>query len=386
MGDDFKIFEVKNKSDDVFGITMRSSTTEIYGYWLNAWSVVGPLDDIVDEAKKSGKVYDQKSRIAFVKTLLKKIDGKYFLVLKQHTLSQSKWNTNTTPFENDVRRGNWAGMNALKMSEDSLIIHVLERVKKGLEKIKSGNLLNPQNGEILDKEKLESDSAWIVTQLMLQSVFKSFGRPTYLVSKSVIDVVKTFEISEEDKLSIFENLPYPVLCLVFERGTFSDAGDEIVSVFISKSEIGRDVFKNGTVRPKCTFSFVFNSIRTYAVDFKSDKTLSEIPISGNLKMIMRVSVALMLLWRARPHFVKTVTLPRSERYAFKGDRKQIRQWVFPTELITRVGESVAGNGTKKPHWRGGHFRHYRNERYGRNQDGSVKVDFIEPMFIGVEKE
>lgn len=237
--------------------------------------------------------------------------------------------------------------------------------------------------EMASKTPITSELKGLVWSAIAHFSFVEHGRPAYLVSKDVWDVATSLELSKIDTETWMEYLPYPCFALVLERGIKIE-GDEIESIFIEHRSTFRE-FENDSKTDLISWRIVGQKSKTIGGDGGLHNWLQMGERSSQGIKILKTTAALLLLWRARPHFVKPFVLPRSERYEFKGNRELIRTWVLPTELITRIKSSTTGEGggwTVQPHWRAGHFRHYRHERYERNADGSVRVEFIEPCFIG----
>jgi hypothetical protein len=210
---------------------------------------------------------------------------------------------------------------------------------------------------------------------------EKYGRPTYLVSKEVFDVVSNLDISEDDCRFCLEKIPYPAFCFVFERGCIPvncSRPLQMISLIDSSSVKNRFPFKHD------------NNLPAYLI--QGQPPTLEIGICGTFKNgkispEAKLVASLLMLWRSRPEFVVNETLPRSERFEFKGDRKLIRKWILPDHLIVNTSSMIKDStgSTRSPHWRAGHFRHYRSDRYKRNEDGSVKIEFIEPCFIGLSR-
>lgn len=226
------------------------------------------------------------------------------------------------------------------------------------------------------------------------AAYEKYQRPSYLVSRELFDCVSELDVSEQDMTHIFERLPYPCFSLVFEAGIYDNKGDELQSLFICNEHDRFPLveFFGGTILS------VYVKFPAPGILTKIGASVHAMPVHGvhgeispdtldRLLVLRKCVAALVMLWRSRPEFVVDVALPRSERYQFKGDRKLIRTWKFPDKLIVRKphGESAPTGRHVKAHWRAGHFRRYQHERYERELDGSVKVEFIAPCVIHADE-
>lgn len=224
--------------------------------------------------------------------------------------------------------------------------------------------------------------------------FTALGRPTYLVSKEVYEIASELEVSADDYAHVFEKLPYPCFAFCFERGAAYTEQAEVQSVFIMSGFTQKDIFgfdlnipfgEGFSRTPSC---LIINVDQKYEHGLIGDLTAPPMD-DKNLEQMRRAIVGLMMLWRSRPEFIVPAKLTKSERYPeFKnGDLKQIRMWKFPDKLIVRKPSVQAAPTGRhvKAHWRAGHFRHYRNERYEREPDGSVKVEFILPCMVHADE-
>ncbi len=287
----------------------------------------------------------------------------------------------------------------------------------------------PQNGTPAQRDLIGSSLTIATTttaSLIPHYAFCKYGRPCYLVDNDVMDVAKSLDVGIEDLSNLFETCPYPSFAFVFEKN------QPLRAIFITNksgtSGILNELFSSGVFDNETSNIFVkkiADGLRSLSesflvLDSRSAKSVDGIPsvlsmiatVGRELKLsdivnsvdefnikgaevtpgdrsliisAIKLASVLLMLWRSRPEFVQPVGLSRSDRYQFKGDETKLRQWVLPIELITRVKSSVASEGggwTVRPHWRAGCFRHYRHERYARNPDGSVKVEYIEPCFVG----
>ncbi len=251
----------------------------------------------------------------------------------------------------------------------------------------------------MDQASAEADS--VVHSTVCHMEFERLGRPTYLVSEEVFKVCYGLDVGAEDYCHVFEKLPYSCFAFCFERGLhvkFKGEFHQMESVFVCNNP---SVFREyqclfeeklkthgGSVdklfTPQKPFVMIcFGGTKIALLDDATVAPCGESAWCATLKVV----VSLIMLWRSRPEFVVDVSLPRSDRYRFKGDRKLIRTWRFPDKLIVRKpqGESESTGRHVKAHWRAGHFRHYRHERFAREPDGSVKVEFIAPCMIHADE-
>ena len=105
--------------------------------------------------------------------------------------------------------------------------------------------------------------------------------------------------------------------------------------------------------------------------------------------IIKITVASIFYFNARPDLYVAHALSRDQRYRFPGDAKDrmnMRRVMLPMEKkVHPAATATHGSGTaKRPHYRGFVLRTLRDERYQRNQDGSFKTVLVEPTVIHPE--
>jgi len=288
----------------------------------------------------------------------------------------SKWHSNESPLEHTVR--------LMKKDMPNLPHRLGERE---VEILRESFIDRPpfQTGDTMDK--------CFAFAYEVHVAHVRYGRPCYLVSKELYETISEFSISDEDCKHVFEKLPYPCFSMVFERGIPNRLRGELQSIFILRDK--KFEFLDCSPGTLCALNTEFvvpqviygfqNPLEEMDVDtdLGSDRCLFECAV------VKKLAAALLMLWRARPEFVAPVKLPKADRYLefSRGDLKLIRTWKFPDKLIVRKpqGESDPTGRHVKAHWRAGHFRHYRNERFAREPDGSVKVEFIAPCMIHADE-
>jgi len=314
-----------------------------------------------------------------------------------------KWHGNLTPIERVFRINQPKPGQYVEFPASGFRAHSLESYDGVAHLKKLKNLMDhpsEANASSTRREFLHLEYHMVCTHLE----FIRLGRPTYLVSKELYDVCGEMEISPDDRLYIYEKLPYWTFCLAFEKGigfhAYNSEDDTCLEnifvrgVLINASglfgtnlgDLGKsDRLSNDGIMliqdtRACGPGIAFGTGRM------SDEAKSN-GIGDYFMPFFNMVAALLMLWRSRPEFLVEAMLPRSERYQFKGDRSLIRTWKFPDKLIVRKphGESEPTGRHVKAHWRAGHFRHYRHERYAREPDGSVKVEFIAPCVIHADE-
>lgn len=246
----------------------------------------------------------------------------------------------------------------------------------------------------------------VVTHLvcgLVHEEFVAFDRPTYLLSKELVELAMSFELSNEDIEHAFEYTPYPTFALMLEKDAFKMQYviDQTIKLANVESIFVTRKFSDNADADSKTFLaehsmdssiVVVNDLLLSPVvaGFNSKKLLqhhAEMP--DTLKAVLKLVASLIMLWRARPHFVQDAAdkITKDERRYLLGTRKNARVWNFPIDAIvhkdTHGSDPNHPRGPVTPHWRGGHFRHYRHERYARDANGQVKIGFINPHLVGV---
>jgi hypothetical protein len=239
--------------------------------------------------------------------------------------------------------------------------------------------------------------------------FISLGRPTYLVSRELYEICTELEVKDQDLTYIFEKLPYPAFTFAFEKGIsmrhFADGAPSIDPCEFELRQIAvcypdnlewlnpilaslppteRESFKSWLKSPFLLLPREDRRGTIVISDINAINSRDEISTR-----IAKIAAALIMLWRSRPEFIVRARLSKADRYPEfrRGDLAQIRTWKLPDKLIIRKpqGKPEPTGRHVKAHWRAGHFRHYRHERYEHEPDGSAKVEFILPCMIHADE-
>lgn len=249
-------------------------------------------------------------------------------------------------------------------------------------------------------------------------LWNRLGCPRWFIDRDLADILSRTEI-DDDLTGV--RWPYDSFHLVFERDTFFSTGIPIRSMSISypRSDLAQKILKDdlnvnlqtirradggvnlnellalmvdvgqdtaGNISQETKYDNIVRwewkrRIETSAVD-RGDLNAIE---GQTMKEAMKIAVAAVLYWCARPDLVKEYSIPRESRYQFK-HREHCRRLTLPTEKIVRhnTPDTVHEGSAKSPHYRGFVLRTLRHERYKRNDDGTLRVVLVPPCAIHPE--
>ena len=259
-------------------------------------------------------------------------------------------------------------------------------------------------------------------QILADFIFIKIGRPRWFLDADITQILLHSQIESQSLQGI--SFPYDSFNLVFENGITLSGGYEIkfISICNPRSalaiELGGDAMRAfGKKFNNHSFedSFYIGAVVTRAG--ADTVTLSVLPLSMPIKEgveiinkpenvvlkanltpelsndinddVVKIAVAAILYFNARPDLYVAQQLSRDQRYRFPGnadDRKNMRRVLLPMEKTVRpVSSGPTGTGaSKRPHYRGFVLRTLRDERFQRNPDGSFKTVLVEPTVIHPE--
>jgi hypothetical protein len=253
----------------------------------------------------------------------------------------------------------------------------------------------------------ESDKGSALRDTITEYLWVSYGRPTWFIHEEVFEMLKTLQLSTADLTGVF--FPQDVFSMVFPYGSMiRDKPLRSIRVFVMHAQTTRDLMaqlKPYTIkRAEDHLTLVVDAGENAksgicswdagpvgTLKWTVTRPLDMLGPWKNMKMneeeisymdeCVRIVAAAMLYRNAKPDHFVDYTLPRSQRYNFKGDRKKHRRFLMPKSLERKDGQSRDTGRTVAGHYRGWVLRVLRHERYRRNEDGSCKTVLVEPTAV-----
>lgn len=245
----------------------------------------------------------------------------------------------------------------------------------------------------------------------LEYCWLKFGRPTWFIDKEMFDLLSTCKIEDDDLSDLV--FPWDVFSIIFEKG-IEIAGYPLRTMRVAamksplSMKIVHEVFPY-FVHDNRTIHFYFDfgeeiGTKKCSQDtdpglmmrwhwfraFKGEHTLPD-AVSRLTKEetnacseAIKIASAALMYYSARPDLVVDHTLPRSQRYQHKGERKNFKRVLLPTvKKVYPLGatDPLESGRTVTGHYRGWVLRTLRHEKYTRNPDGSCKRILVPPTAV-----
>lgn len=280
----------------------------------------------------------------------------------------------------------------------------------------------PDLDAILQACDSRQENAQVIFGIIGDFLFVKMGRPRWFLSAEMAQVLLHSKIESQSLQGI--PFPYDSFNLVFEKGVTLASEHEVkfISVCNPRSALAaklggaamrafgkrfnnhpfEDSFYLGGLISRAGTETVFSSVLPLSMPLKEgmeiinrqgnvvqSALLSEDLMEAINDQIVKIAVASVFYFNARPDLYVAHALSRDQRYKFPGDasnRANMRRVMLPTEKKVQSSPAAThGTGTsKRPHYRGFVLRTLRDERYERNQDGSFKTVLVEPTAIHPE--
>lgn len=260
-----------------------------------------------------------------------------------------------------------------------------------------------------------------VIEPMAELMWHTFNRPTWFCDNTMLELLRTAKI--DDNLRGI-HWPAESLYICFEKGAKIGRFDlRSICVFAPRSDITvktvqKATAKSGMVIHDLHCELILNRLMGIWMDCLDEPEYYIRP-DGFLKTRNRlyvwreyerptppqdmenvnqeeraatlegvhIAAAAMLYHAARPELVAPYTMPRSQRYEFRGERSNYRKLTLPGVKMLRDPShpvSVGVGSAKSPHYRGWVMRTLRDPRYRRNEDGTYRTVLVPPVAIHPE--
>lgn len=172
----------------------------------------------------------------------------------------------------------------------------------------------------------------------------------------------------------------------FERQLLADARIEMINVRPDEVLVVAGIGPGGDTR----ITFPMSLADAHADIERKAGTLTDAAVDGIRAVCRKLVASAVLYWAARPTYISTISLGRSQRYKFGSakQRESLRRIRLPDTLTLHVhgGGGEAQGGKKRPHYRGWVIRTLRDPRYKRNADGTLRCILVAPVAIHGTKE
>jgi hypothetical protein len=260
-----------------------------------------------------------------------------------------------------------------------------------------------------------------VIEPIAELMWHAFNRPTWFCDNTMLELLRTAKI--DDNLSDI-HWPAESLYICFEKGAKIGRFDlRSIMVFAPRSEITVDTVRKATKKALFRLSdvhceqllgrllgvwvdcldepdyvlrpdgYLKSRNRLYVwrkyeepTPPNSYENVSEDERTATVEA-MHIAAAAMLYHSARPELVAPYSMPRSQRYSFRGERGNYRRLTLPGVKVIRDPsrpESIGTGSVKSPHYRGWVMRTLRDPRYRRKEDGTCRTVLIAPTAIHPE--
>lgn len=245
---------------------------------------------------------------------------------------------------------------------------------------------------------------------------------TALFNKTVVyvedvDLLDALMRSDVDAMIQDVRMPFPVMEFVFPEsarmldGVYRLSGTLMCDLSFLERFWGEDVRKVSMTMNKAGFQLQSRLLRADGspdsdgiswIRFGADMKLDDLPQwvhvaeddRAAIRTLSRLCVSLCLYCQTKEGqraivpcaSKKRQTIPEMGKAIRKRPSRRITSLLPPALRLRELSQSVGHHARPVPHWRRGHMRSLRHERYARNPDGSVHVVWVHPAPIAANAD
>jgi hypothetical protein len=251
-----------------------------------------------------------------------------------------------------------------------------------------------------------------LTNAAVDYIFEKDGKKTWLLTKESVDILNDIEVDSDDISSLA--IPYDSFQVCFEDSVKFDG----LKVKLNRMKIATI---NDRMCRTCEYGVSDPNFKmllgnkqllvcsdfgekeqpygdTVTWDFSrnldSPYTGRDVLTEDEHKaagFAMEFAIKIIMLWNARPEIVRDYKYMQRTCFALNKHMQSMKHYniiKMPDSLIVynKNKNSQPTGRTVSPHFRGYVLRHLRNERYKRNDDGTIKTVLVEPCLVGGSTE
>ena len=219
----------------------------------------------------------------------------------------------------------------------------------------------------------------LINQVFLEMKCRSFGWPTWFVDRENAEVVSSLIPKSFDLTGVV--WPYTAFTIVFEKGVLI-GGSEVKYIRVASQ------YDSVAAKTKVVY-FAATSLGDFGGALPLNcKSIGVTPVEKCAFALVSFVCCVMLLWAWRPEIYKPYTLPRNQRYQFKGDHSKHRRLMMPTEKIVHTGERSINEMPEddcqriRAHYRSAVIAIYRKRIM---PDGQPQVVIRKPCWVNLDE-